>query len=98
MKPASHPVNIHHALAALSAPTRLEILRQLSSHGPLSVNEIVIVVQEPQPTVSKHLNLLRMAGLVSYEKSGVVHHYALTRAALTTVALHLSEIATEVQS
>lgn len=48
----------------LAAPGRRRILAELQ-RAPSSVNELVEAVDEPQPTVSKHLKILREAGFVS---------------------------------
>jgi len=50
-------------LAALAEPNRLRIVEYLRE-GPRSVNEIVGKLQLPQPLVSKHLRVLKTAGLV----------------------------------
>jgi DNA-binding transcriptional ArsR family regulator len=48
----------------LAEPTRRRILDQLL-HADRSVNELVSVLAVSQPTVSKHLKVLRGAGFVS---------------------------------
>ncbi len=50
-------------LGALAEPNRLRIVELLRG-GPRSVNEIVEKLELPQPLVSKHLRVLRNAGLV----------------------------------
>jgi DNA-binding transcriptional ArsR family regulator len=50
-------------LGALAEPNRLRIIELLRA-GPHSVNEIVEELVLPQPLVSKHLRVLREAGLV----------------------------------
>ena len=56
--------------------TRLRILSLLRD-GELCVNDIVEVLQVPQPRVSRHLGHLRKAGLVIARKSGLWIHYSL---------------------
>lgn len=53
----------------LSDPMRLKILRHLQS-GESSVGGIVEVTESSQPNVSKHLTVLRNAGLVSRRQEG----------------------------
>lgn len=53
----------------LSDPMRLKILRHLQS-GESSVGNIVEVTESSQPNVSKHLTVLRNAGLVSRRQEG----------------------------
>ncbi len=48
---------------ALAEPNRLRMVELLRA-GPRSVNEIVEAMHLPQPLVSKHLRVLREAGLV----------------------------------
>jgi len=52
------------AFAALAEPTRRRILDELRG-GDRSVNELVQTLAVGQPTVSKHLKVLREAGFVS---------------------------------
>jgi ArsR family transcriptional regulator, arsenate/arsenite/antimonite-responsive transcriptional repressor len=53
---------------ALGSPVRLAILRYLQSqHGPRSCGEIVAQLPRAQSTVSRHLQVLRAAGLVVSE-------------------------------
>ncbi len=57
------------ALKALSEETRLRILRLLFKHE-LSVNEISDRLKVSQYNVSKHLRIMREAGLLKSEKRG----------------------------
>lgn len=50
-------------LSAVSEPTRLRIVNCLSA-APLFVSELQAILGVPQPTVSRHLKVLRDAGLV----------------------------------
>ncbi|MEM7358433.1 MAG: metalloregulator ArsR/SmtB family transcription factor [Pseudomonadota bacterium] len=55
--------NLDAIFAALSDPTRREILSRLMD-GQASVNEIAAPYKMSQPAVSKHLKVLENAGLV----------------------------------
>jgi DNA-binding transcriptional ArsR family regulator len=55
------PVN---AFAVLAEPTRVRILDQLRG-ADSSVNDLVTALAVSQPTMSKHLKVLREAGFVS---------------------------------
>lgn len=57
-------------------PTRLRILRVLQA-GPLCVCHFQAVLREPQVKISKHLAILRVAGLVEATRSGQWMCYAL---------------------
>ncbi|WP_350347981.1 metalloregulator ArsR/SmtB family transcription factor [Agromyces sp. G08B096] len=52
------------------------------SGGEISVSEIVTALGTSQPTVSKHLKVLREAGLVAVREEGQHRYYKLDRAPL----------------
>jgi DNA-binding transcriptional ArsR family regulator len=55
---------------ALSDKTRRDILKLLKSRNELSVKEIVNCFSMTQPTISHHLNVLKEAGLVKFNRRG----------------------------
>ena len=57
------PPNLDAIFAALSDPTRRDILSRLSK-GQATVNEIAAPFEISQPAVSRHLKVLERAGLV----------------------------------
>lgn len=61
---------------ALSSRTRVNILSFLRAKGPTSVSDIVSTVNVAQPTVSRHLSLLRTAGLVDEYRDGRNTYYS----------------------
>lgn len=61
-------------LRALADPTRLK-LAQLLIREELSVSELVAVLRLPQSTVSRHLKVLREAGLVTDRRAGTTVIY-----------------------
>ena len=63
-------------LGAFSHPLRLQIIDALR-HDSLSVNEVSRRLRTPQPTVSKHLALLRQQGVVATRPAGVTVYYSL---------------------
>jgi ArsR family transcriptional regulator len=63
--------------AALSDPTRIFILYALNE-SPLNVTELTNELGVPQPTISRHLKVLRERGLVIAERQGTVITYHLT--------------------
>ena len=71
-------------------PTRRDILGVLldretsvpESGGEISVGEIVTALGVSQPTVSKHLKVLRESGLVGVREEGQHRYYHLDRAPL----------------
>lgn len=58
---------LSRTLAALADPTRRSILEQLSL-GPSSLSDLAKPYSMSQPAVSKHLQVLQAAGLVSQAK------------------------------
>ena len=57
------------AFNAMAEPRRREILEFLAS-GERPVNDIVVTLHLEQPSVSKHLKVLRDVGLVSVRREG----------------------------
>jgi DNA-binding transcriptional ArsR family regulator len=64
------------ALKALAEDTRVKIVGLLVSE-PLGVGDIATKLGVSQYNVSKHLRILREAGLVEVQKEGRVRRYAL---------------------
>ena len=67
---------IAHRLKALADPTRLQIL-QLLGEGELCVGDLAVQVGGTQANVSKHLSVLRGAGLVRPRRDGMNVYYAV---------------------
>jgi DNA-binding transcriptional ArsR family regulator len=65
---------VSSALKAVAEPTRLRILKSLEV-GELCACKIVELVGLSQPTVSRHLAILKAAGLVTERKEGRWTHY-----------------------
>jgi ArsR family transcriptional regulator, arsenate/arsenite/antimonite-responsive transcriptional repressor len=64
---------------AMADPTRLRILHILR-RGEICVGDLVTVLGIPQPTASRHLTLLRKAGLITARKNSYWTFYALAPA------------------
>jgi len=65
-------------LVALAEPTRLRILNCLAG-GPLFVSDLQALLQVPQPTVSRHLRVLRELQVVSDTQVAQFVLYRLSR-------------------
>ena len=63
------------------------------THGGTSVSEIVTALGLSQPTVSKHLKVLRETGLVTVRPAAQKRYYAINKPALADVAAWLSSMA-----
>ena len=76
--PQSSPMDgLLAALRAAAEPTRLRILALLG-RGELTVSELVRILGQSQPRISRHLKLLTEAGLLSRHREGswVFHRLA----------------------
>lgn len=62
---------------ALADPIRRRILALLLNHDERCVCDLNAVLDSPQPKVSRHLAVLREAGLVLTRREGVWMHYRL---------------------
>lgn len=71
--------------AAMSDSTRLRLLN-LMADGEVCVCFFVEVLDQPQPTISRHLAYLRKAGLVADRRDGKWIHYSITRPANAAAA------------
>lgn len=77
--PRAHCNGADAKFRAFSDQTRLRILHLLRA-GELCVNDLVEIIDVPQPTASRHLACLRRAELVVTRKSGQWTFYALAPA------------------
>jgi ArsR family transcriptional regulator len=65
---------------ALADPTRLRCLLLLTEEGELCVCELTHALGESQPKISRHLAMLRDAGIVSDRREGLWIHYRINPA------------------
>jgi DNA-binding transcriptional ArsR family regulator len=80
------------AFKALADPTRRAILKLLGKRAR-AVGEIVEAFELSQPAISRHLAVLRAAGLVSATRDGQSVVYALDTTVMDDVARLLFELA-----
>ena len=71
---------------ALADETRVKIMQMLNTR-PRAVNEIVDFFSVSQPTISRHLMVLRQAGLVIAKRRGQQVIYAINEEILKDKAL-----------
>src|SRR6187401_2406809 len=76
------------AFRALADETRRDILVMLRS-GPRTSGEIAVKFQSSWPTISRHLAVLRDAGLVLTERRGQEIHYELNTSVFQDLAQYL---------
>ncbi len=79
---------MNDAFRALADPSRREILRLLRQ-GPRSSGEIAEHFKSSWPTISRHLGVLREAGLILGERHGQQIIYELNTTVLDDVVEHL---------
>jgi DNA-binding transcriptional ArsR family regulator len=63
--------------SAIADPTRRALLRRLADDGAKSVSELLQPFSISQPAVSRHLRILREAGLVRSHKQGRMRLYEI---------------------
>lgn len=81
------------ALAAIAQETRLDIFRLLVQKGPAGIpaGEIGQRMSLPSPTLSFHLNQLRIAGLVRSRRESRSIIYSANYAAMQSLLGYLTE-------
>ena len=72
------PVSLSELLITLAEPTRLRILNCLAG-GPLFVSDLQVILDQPQPTVSRHLKVLRQLEVVDDTQIAQYVLYRLAR-------------------
>lgn len=70
---------------AIAEPHRRQIVMLLAAGEPRSVGELVDALQIAQPSVSKHLAILRSVGVVTVQQQGKSRLYALNPTELKPV-------------
>lgn len=71
---------------ALSDPSRLTMLEHLLSRGEAPAGDLVALTEISAPAVSRHLKVLREAGLVTQRVDGTHRIYAARPEAILEVA------------
>ena len=67
---------IAHRFGVLADPTRIKLLDRLRE-GEASVQELTAAIGSTQQNVSKHLGVLRHAGIVGRRKAGNFAYYSV---------------------
>jgi DNA-binding transcriptional ArsR family regulator len=80
------PATAPELFTALADPTRRAIFERLSRAGELTVRALTEPSGVSQPAVSKHLGVLKQAGLVHDRKDGRQTHYSAQPQALKPLA------------
>lgn len=80
MKPSNTDV-----FTAIADATRRDLLLRLATDGEQSVSQLLEPLSVSQPTISKHLRVLREAGLVRSRKAGRLMVYQIEASQLQQV-------------
>ena len=64
-------------IKAMAHPTRLFLVDELSRNGPRCVRDLTGMVGADMSTVSRHLAILKEAGIIDDEKRGAQVYYRL---------------------
>jgi DNA-binding transcriptional ArsR family regulator len=81
---------IAEVLKAMADPTRLKILHSLQ-RGERCVSEILEVVGGSQANVSKHLSVLKRAGLVASRRDGLNVFYRIVDPSVFTICRNVCD-------
>lgn len=79
------------AFAALADPTRRELLQRIG-HRPQPVVDLCEGFPISQPAISKHLRVLREAGLITLKKNGRENIYSLSSNGLTDIRYYMESV------
>jgi DNA-binding transcriptional ArsR family regulator len=88
---AAQPISLDavgRRLGALAHPVRLRLVRTLA-RSPHTTGELALAWDLTPPEVSRHLAVLRRAGLLTAERRGRYVHYAVDLPALTALGTDL---------
>ena len=91
--PAAEELTLLHAniCKALGDPKRIQLL-YLLYEGPQNVSALAQLLDVPQPTVSRHLAILRERALVTAEREGALVVYSLADDAIIEVLNAMRQI------
>ncbi|GMU41910.1 MAG: hypothetical protein AMXMBFR23_27760 [Chloroflexota bacterium] len=83
---------VDEVFRALGDPTRREVLRLLSEHGPMTAGEIAERFDLAKSTMSGHFSVLRQAGLIVSERQGQRLVYSATLSVLEEAVAGVMEM------
>jgi DNA-binding transcriptional ArsR family regulator len=81
--------------AALGDETRLSLLNRLSSEGPLSITRLTKGAGVTRQAITRHLDVLRSAGLAVSRREGRERVWAMDPRKLRTARRSLEEISAQ---
>jgi len=84
--------NIVEIMKALGDSARLELVKHIAKKKETGCAELLKVFKMPQPTLSRHLNIMVDAGVLSFRKEGVINFYKIEDKSLKENGLNISQI------
>jgi DNA-binding transcriptional ArsR family regulator len=84
------PATATELFNSLADPTRRAIFERLSRDGEQTVRALTDRAGVSQPAVSKHLGVLKLAGLVRHRRQGRETHYSAEPEALAPLVRWMS--------
>jgi ArsR family transcriptional regulator len=88
---------VHELVSVVSEPTRARIVAELARES-LCTCHLVEILDAGQTTVSNHLRVLRLAGVVDAHPAGRYTYYELRPAAAEALAGHYAALAASARS
>ena len=82
---------------SLGHTIRLRIIHTLKE-GPKSVNELAALLKASQPTISRHLSVLRSTGILTAHRKGAEVFYEITNPKVVEVCEMMRSILAERES
>ncbi|WP_156892418.1 ArsR/SmtB family transcription factor [Salaquimonas pukyongi] len=82
---------------ALSHPSRIEIIRKLSTQDYCCAGDFCCCMPIAQSTVSQHLEMLKTAGIIEWKAQGTKSIYTLNRSRLNELVTALQHLAADEQ-
>jgi DNA-binding transcriptional ArsR family regulator len=84
--------NVDRVFSALSDPTRREVMERISKAGDMSPTEVAGELPVTRQAVTKHLDVLMQAGLVTQVKRGRETRYSLTPEPINEALTWMTEV------
>ena len=78
--------------SALADATRRQVIRTLSEHGPATATSLAAALPVTRQAVTKHLNALAEAGLVTASRQGRERLYQISPQPLTSAVSWMADL------
>lgn len=88
-------IRLADSFKALGDPVRLRLFKLLADHDELCVCHLTDALNLPQSTVSRHLGVLRHAGLMQTRREGKWMHYRLASGLAGKLAALVVEVSSD---